>query len=120
MAKEKRTRTVNLFITPTAFGSIFKRLKGDRSEFDLSGVSDLRKLLSNEKSKILNVIKTKKPDSVYKLAKLLNRDFKAVREDIKLLERFGLIELKHEHEGKRKRLKPIISIDSLQININFQ
>lgn len=121
MAKQElKTRIVNLFITPGAFTSIFKRLRGDKSEYDFSGISDLRQLLSNEKAKILNIIKTKNPESIYQLAKLLQRDFKAVREDIKLLEKYGFIELKSEIKGNRKRLKPIIVIDTLQVNINFQ
>jgi len=122
MAKkeQKRTRIINLFITPNTLTSIFKRLKGDRSEYDLSGIAYLRKLLSNEKAKILNTIKTQNPESIYHLAKILQRDFKAVSQDIKLLERFGLIELKPGTNGKRKKLKPIVVIDNLQINISFQ
>jgi len=118
--QQKRTRVVNLFITPNALTSIFKRLKGDRSEYDLTGIIQLRQLLSNEKAKILNTIKTQSPESIYKLAKILGRDFKAVNQDIKLLEKFGLVELKPETKGKRKKLRPIIAIDNLQININFQ
>lgn len=120
MAKEGKTRIVNLFITPSTLSSIFKRLKGDRSEYDFSDLSELRQLLSNEKARILNTIKNKNPESIYKLAKTLGRDFKAVREDVKLLEKFGFIELKAETKGKRKKLKPIMAIEKLQLNINFQ
>ena len=120
MAKKERTRIVNLYITPNAFTSIFKRLRGDRSDYDFSGLADLRQLLSNEKAKILNIIKNQSPESIYHLAKILGRDFKAVSQDIKLLERFGFIELKHETKGKRKKLKPVVVIDNLQINISFQ
>ncbi len=120
MAKKQKTRTVNLFITPGAFTSIFKRLRGDKSEYDFSGLADLRQLLSNEKAKMLNAIKDQNPESIYSLAKFLGRDFKAVSHDIKLLEKFGFIELKPLSKGKRKKLKPIISIDNLQININFK
>ena len=121
MAKkqQEKTRIVNLFITPNALTSIFRRLKGDRSEYDLSGINQLRQLLSNEKAKILNAIKTQNPESLYQLAKFLKRDFKAVIRDIKVLEKFGLIELKEESKGKRKRLKPLVVIDNLQINISF-
>ena len=42
MAQKKKIRTVNLFITPSAFSSIFKRLRGDRSDYDFSGLKDLR------------------------------------------------------------------------------
>ena len=54
MAKNEKIRVVNLYITPSAFTSIVKRLRGDRSEYDFSGITDLRQLLSNEKAKILN------------------------------------------------------------------
>ena len=117
---EKRTRTVNLFITPNAFTSLFRRFRGEKTDYDFSNLADLRRLISNEKAKILNVIKLQKPSSLYHLAKLLQRDFKSVREDVKLLEKFGFIELVSEKEGNRKKLKPVIAIDSLNIVINFQ
>ena len=120
MAKKERTRTINLYITPGAFTSIFKRLRGDRSDYDFSGIADLRQLLSNEKAKTINTIKTQKPESIYHLAKILGRDFKAVSHDVKLLERFGFVELKPENKGKRKKLRPVIAIDQLQVNISFQ
>jgi len=122
MAKKilEKTRIVNLFITPSAFSSFFKRLRGDKSEYDFSGLAELRQLISNEKAKILNIVKAQEPESIYKLARILKRDFKAVRQDIKLLEKFGFIELKSETKGKRKRLKPILSLSNLQININFK
>lgn len=109
-----------MFIKSGAFASFFKRIRGDKSEYDFSGLLDLRKLLNKEKAKILNTIKNQNPDSIYKLAKILGRDFKAVSQDIKLLEKFGFIELKQESRGKRKKLKPIMAIDKLQINISFQ
>jgi len=120
MPKKQRKRIVNLFITSSAFASIFKRLRGDRSDYDFSALHELRQLLTNEKSKILNTIKNQKPESVYRLAKILGRDFKAVRDDVKLLEKFGFIHLKPEVKGKRKSFRPEISIDSLQVNISFQ
>ncbi|MFH1307917.1 MAG: ArsR family transcriptional regulator [archaeon] len=118
MAK-KRTRTVNLYITPTTFSSIFKRITGEKQEFDFSGITELRQCLSNEKAKILHAIKEKEPDSIYQLAKLLNRDFKSVNNDVKLLKNFGFLEFKSEFTGKRKKLKPEIAIDSLNVVINF-
>ncbi|MFH1500646.1 MAG: hypothetical protein ABIE22_01745 [archaeon] len=118
MAK-KTQRTVNLYVTPSTFSSIFKRITGDRSEYDFSGITELRQCLSNEKAKILHIIKNKEPESIYHLAKLVSRDFKSVNNDVKLLERFGFIELKSELSGKRKRLKPVLSIDSLNVVINF-
>ena len=119
MAKP-RTRIINLYITPGKLASIFKILTRDKSEYDFSGINELRQLLTNEKAKLLNVIKAKSPESIYHLAKIVGRDFKAVREDIKLLEKMGMIELKAEAKGKRKKLKPVVIVDNLQVNISFE
>ena len=115
MAQKSRTRIINISITPHSFTSIFRRFRGEKTDFELSEVADLRQILSNEKAKILYTVKYEKPESMYHLAKLLKRDFKSVSDDIKLLERFGFIELKKEFKGKRKKLKPELAIDSLHV-----
>lgn len=117
---QKRTRIINLFIKPGTFAYIIRKITGKSQEYDFSELLDLRKILTHEKAKILVTIKEKNPNSIYDLAKLLGRDFKSVREDIKLLKKFGLVELKPIIKGKRKSMKPIISLDILQINIHFE
>ena len=119
MAGKNRTRVINMSISQNAFTSIFKRFVGEKSEFEFSGLGDLRQLLSNEKAKILYVIKHNKPSSVYNLAKILNRDFKSVLQDVRILKKFGFIELKPEKKGNRNMLKPLIAINSLQINFEI-
>lgn len=114
MAKTKRAKTIRVGITPNTFSYLFKRFKGQKEEYEFSELSELRQVLSNEKAKILYTIKYEKPDSIYKLAKLLNRDFKSVSQDLKLLEKFGFIEFKRVQEG-RKKVKPNLIIDSLSI-----
>jgi predicted transcriptional regulator len=120
MPSIKKTRIVNFYIRSSAFATIFKRLRGDRSDYDFSALADLRHLLNNEKARILNTIKNQNPKSVYQLAKTLDRDFKSVWEDLKLLEKFGFVEFKELKDGKRTKLKPEIVLDNLQINISFQ
>lgn len=117
MAKTK-TRDISITASGGAF-SILKKFTGSKPEYDFSGIQALRHLLSNERARILNVIKNKKPGSIYHLAKLLKRDFKSVRDDVKLLERFGFIELISEKSGKREKLKPVLVVDSIKINIAF-
>lgn len=73
----------------------------------------LRQLLSNEKARILHIIKTKKPKSIYELAKTLKRGFKSVNDDVKFLQRFGFIELVEEKTKNRVRHKPVIVIDEI-------
>jgi predicted transcriptional regulator len=117
MAKTK-TREITITESQGAF-SIFKKSKASKQDFDFSGILALRQLLSNEKARILNVIKTQKPNSIYDLAKKLNRGFKSVNDDVKLLARFGFIELTEEKTKNRIRYKPEIIVDSITINIKI-
>lgn len=102
-------------------GGFVSRLTGGSSSkaHNFSDVKLLRNLLSNEKARILSVIKEKEPSSIYELTKILNRDFKSVREDIKTLERFGFVEFISTKKGKRRSLKPILAAEKLQIVVNI-
>lgn len=117
MAKKTRTRQITITDDKGAFTAFFKKLTGEKADYDFEGIASLRSLLSNEKARMLNVIKTKEPGSIYELAKVLGRDFKAVNDDVKLLERFGFIDFIKEKTGKRERLKPVIIVDSINIEI---
>jgi len=118
MATKKREGIVNISLEPER--STFSALLHLFSKEDLfSEISIVRSLLSNEKAKIIRTIKEKNPVSIYILAKQLGRDFKAVRKDLKNLEHFGIIKLVKIDNKKRKSLKPVLNLDSLQINIGF-
>ncbi|MEK6875224.1 MAG: HTH domain-containing protein [Nanoarchaeota archaeon] len=117
MAKIK-TLEITLFESAGAF-SIFKRAHPEKNSYDFSGILALRQLLSNEKARILNVIKTQKPSSIYELAKKLKRSFKAVNHDIKLLERFGLIVFTEEKVNNRIRHKPEIVVDEIVFRVKI-
>ena len=117
MAQKTRIKEITITDDKGAFTSFFKKITGDKSDFNLEGLSSLRSLLSNEKARIIHVIKTRNPKSIYDVAKMVQRDFKSVSDDIKLLEEFGLIDLIKEHTGKRERLKPVAIIDILKVEI---
>jgi predicted transcriptional regulator len=119
MPPKKRIKVVNINIAPGAFTYIFKKFAGEKPGYEFSSLESLRKILNNEKARILYTIKEKSPDSIYQLAKSLKRDFKSVREDVLLLERFGFLELEKKFKGKRKLIKPTVSIDTLQVNFEI-
>lgn len=119
MPSKTKVREITFVQESGAFNAFFKKLAGEKGEYDFEGIGTLRRLLSNEKARLLHVIKTKKPNSIYSLAKLLGRNFKSVSEDIKLLERFGFIEMVAEKTGKRKRLRPVIVSEKIQINVKL-
>ena len=86
--------------------NLIKDKKISKLDYDFEGLSALRQLLNNEKARMLHVIKNQEPKSIYELAKKLKRNFKSVVEDIKLLERFGFIELIKEKTKKVNRKRP--------------
>jgi len=111
-----KTREITITQSKGTF-SIFKKARASKKSYDFSGVLALRQLLSNEKARILHVIKTQNPTSIYDLAKKLGRNFKSVNDDIKLLERFGFIELHEERTKKRIRHRPKIMTDTITIHL---
>lgn len=119
MADKSKSFDIDIVDKSGAFNAFFKRMTGEEEDFDFDSLSTVRKLLGNEKARILYTIKSKSPRSIYNLAKLLKRDFKSVIEDVKLLERFGLIEMFAEKTGKRERLRPVIAVNSINIHIKI-
>lgn len=121
MAKQKtktKTREITIIESKGSF-SIFKKSGNSKSSLDFSGVIALKQILNNEKARILHTIKTENPTSIYDLAKKLERNFKAVRDDIKLLERFGFIELIAEKTKNRIRHVPKIIVDTMNIQVKI-
>jgi len=113
-----KIREITVQESKGTFG-IFKQTKVEKSEYNFEGMDVLRKILSNEKARILHAIKHKKPESIYALAKMLGRTFKAVHDDLKLLERLGFIEFMAEKKDNRTRHKPEIVVDMMTIHIKI-
>jgi predicted transcriptional regulator len=117
MVKTK-TREITLAESKGAF-SLFTKSGFSKKDYDFASLLALRQLLSNEKARILHTIKYDSPKSIYELAKKLNRGFKSVNDDIKLLERFGFVELVEEKTKNRIRHRPEIVVDTMTIHIKI-
>lgn len=117
----QKTKSIDITITDDkgAFTSFFKRIAGEKSEYDFKGLASLRSLLSNEKARILHAIKSRNPKSIYEISKIVQRDFKSVNDDIRALEKFGFIDLVKEKTGNRQRLKPILVADTIKIELKI-
>jgi len=118
----------NIYIMPTreifikesqGTFSLFKKQNSDDKKYNFSGISSLRQLLSNEKARVLSVIKTEKPSSLYDLSNKLGRGFKSVYEDVTLLKRFGFVDIIEEKANNRIRHRPVIVHDTITINIRI-
>lgn len=78
------------------FAEVFGKIKNHEAVTPKRGVGfstveDFRKFFSKRRMELLSIIKHKKPKSIYELAKITNRGYKNVYDDVELLEHLGLI-----------------------------
>jgi predicted transcriptional regulator len=76
----------------------------------------MRKILTDERIRILKVIKTEHPASIYELAKKLRRDIKNTFNDVQFLAQAGLVELKKTTDV-RERTVPEVNYDKILLEI---
>ena len=79
-------------------------------------IEAMRKILSEERLRILKTVKKEHPKSIYELAKFLNRDIKNTFNDVQFLAKIGLIELKKKKEGRVKTV-PKVNYDRILLEI---
>jgi predicted transcriptional regulator len=79
-------------------------------------LATMRKAITEERLRILRVVKAEHPGSLYELAKLLNRDFKNVCDDVNYLAGLGLIELKKTKDG-REKTTPTVDYEKILLEI---
>lgn len=115
---KRETKTRYFELNANEFGFI-PRFFGSKKEFQVTDLEIIRKFLSNEKSRILFLLKNEKFNSIYDLAKKIKRDFKSVYEDLKFLEKLGFIEFHSEKKGKREKLIPVLLTDKIELIINI-
>lgn len=77
----------------------------------------LRNFLTPERVRLLLLIRNHRPGSVYELAKLADRDLKNVYDDLRLLERHGVLETSLGGGRSRKRRVPKVPYDEIQVRI---
>ncbi len=76
---------------------------------------DIGKILTQERLRLLSIIREKRPESISELARLLKRKESNVHNDLTFLEGVGLLELK---EGKNHvRRVPVVDYDALHITV---
>ncbi len=76
----------------------------------------MRKVLTENRLKILKVVKKDRPSSVYELAKLLKRDVKNTHDDVQLLAGLGLLGLTKTKDG-RERNTPVVNYEKILLEI---
>lgn len=92
--------------------------KAIRKEDELvfTSLEAVARVFSKNRMEILRAIIHLRPKSIYELAKILNKDFKNVHTDLKLLVDVGLIELKEANNG-RKGLIPLSKFSGIELDL---
>ena len=76
-----------------------------------------RNFLTRERLALLRAIKTRHPGSIYALAKMADRDLKNVQDDIRILERHGLVKITKRPRGSRKIKVPEVPFEEIALRI---
>jgi len=97
-------------------------LKGELTSIQKPGVlvftslAAAAKVLSPARLELLGAVIKQKPSSIYALAKLLDRDFKNVHSDVRILTEVGLLELSTP-TGKREAIIPRAKYTELEFDL---
>ena len=78
----------------------------------VADVETARAIFTEGRMKIIQLLKVKSPQSIYALAKLLDRDFKNVYEDVTFLTQLGILKIEEASTGRHQK-KPILICDKI-------
>ena len=90
-----------------------KKVKKRTGTF-FTSMDAVRKVLTENRIRLMKVIKQRHPESLYELAKLTGRDFKNVSQDVSFLEELGLVDLK-KSTGARRQRRPVLLSDRVSV-----
>ena len=102
--------------------NVWKKLEQGEKVKKHEGISfesleTMRKVLTEERLRILKSIKKYHPGSIYELAKILKRDTKNVSDDVHYLAELGLIEIEKGKSNGREKTTPVVNYDKILLEI---
>src|SRR5258708_33847741 len=94
-----------------------RRIPKKSDEVGFTSIEAARNFLTRERLALMRTIRTRHPGSLSELAKMVNRDFKNGQDDIRILERHGLVRISKEPRGKRKVKVPQVLFEEIALRI---
>ncbi len=88
----------------------------NRSTLSFESLKAMRMFITDERLKILKVVRKYHPESIYALAKILKRDTKNVSDDVHYLSELGLLDIKESKDG-RKKTTPVVNYQKIMVEI---
>ena len=80
---------------------------------------EMNKVLTSGRILIIETIRSETPESVYELAKIMDKDQANLNKDIKVLEKYGFLEIRKEKSGERVRSKPETNYDLIEMTVKL-
>ncbi len=80
-------------------------------------IEAVRRFLTDARLELWRTIRDKKPNSLTELAKILDRNFADVHQDVHILVEAGLIDLQKPKGSKTRARKPISLADQLRFEV---
>jgi predicted transcriptional regulator len=110
MAKTLTIRVSSLDEGLQRFRETYKAVEAGRPVARREGVyftslAAARNLLTRSRLALLRAVRTKRPRSIYELAKIVGRDLKNVQDDLRTLERYGLVRVSWGRTIGKRRVK---------------
>lgn len=92
-----------------------KKVKKEEGIY-FDSIDAMRSVLTNNRLLILKTIKEKHPKSIYELSKILGRNLKNVNQDLDMLAKIGLVNLKKVKTDK-DRVIPSVDYNEIMLAI---
>ena len=110
-------QTVQRALLLREIGSVVASAKRDGATV-ITSLEAARNLLTPSRLALLRAIRNRRPGSIYELAKIVSRDLKNVQQDLRILERHGLVRMtRRRGVGKRKVRIPRAMFGAIQLKI---
>ncbi|MDP3017341.1 MAG: hypothetical protein Q8N70_09770 [Deltaproteobacteria bacterium] len=87
-----------------------------REGVSFDSIDSMRKVLTEERLRVLRTVRKEHPASIYELAKILKRDIKNTFNDVQFLAQAGLLEIKKTKVGREKNT-PLVNYDKILLEI---
>ncbi len=118
-AREVLIRVESLEDAGERFAGAYKQIKQGKKlakeeVLAFENIETLRKVLTSKRIVLLRLVREKQPKTIYQLAKLSNRAYANVFQDVKLLEKLGLIVLQEDNHN----FEPIAKYNAIKIKIS--
>ena len=83
-----------------------------------TSIEAARNLLTPNRLALLRAVRSGRPGSIYELSRMVNRDLKNVQDDLRILERYGLVRMADgTRTGKRRVRVPQSLFDEIALKI---